>query len=425
MKTASTFLFACAAFVLAGCAGPQDGYVDVKKLPVPDCTGANTAQTAFDKNAETFGQITVVPDHPSDTTGFAQIRQYLDDVKTESELTEEDLGKTLNIYGALADFKDWDRLGVPIVKTERGFRFEGITYEGEHDAVRYVDEKRQVCVGNSFASVGTLMSTVMFYDYMTLKDGLLSKMKVKDAPVIDLDRIRRSNYDRRDTEYFNVFVDKRLSGETGAISDSIVIDICRKLELPLPEDKIDAYLSADPNATRLFSNFFFMTGCDTLAYDMRFATVQLGAIHCVGMDVSYLVHESVHMIWKKSVPRRDTNEFLNEGIQTYYQFLGHDDQLEKALEIQRKYLSHDLMDWVLEGSATSFWGGPSEDGTPVAYAVSGLFVKFLVDGWGMDKFKAFYTYDGKKEGLASVYGMSPDETLNRYFQWLSGWDKKA
>lgn len=421
MRLIPKLLFACMVFVFAGCVNVRDGYVDVKDLPLPDCSGKNTAWTTFEENAENTGQITVIPDRPSDPAGFARIRACLkNEVKTESELTDEDLGKTLEIYGVLADFNDWERLGVPIVKTANGFRFEGITYEGARDGICTVGERRSVWVGNSSAPVSTLMATMMYYDYMILKDGLLSKMKVKDTPVIDLDRIRESNYDRADSRYYNCFVDKKLNGEALPNPDSIVTDICRKLELPLPDFQINAYLSADPNATRLFSNFFFMTGCDTLASDMRFATVQLGAIHCVGVDAGFIVHESVHYLWERSVPREDTNEFLSEGIQIWYQFSGHDGRFEKALEVQRKYAAHDLRDWILEGSAASFWSGPSENDWPAAYDISGVFVRFLIDGWGMEKFKAFYAFDGKEKGLSSIYGLSLDETLNRYSEWLSG-----
>jgi len=54
---------------------------------------------------------------------------------------------------------------------------------------------------------------------------------------------------------------------------------------------------------------------------------------------------------------------------------------------------------------TGFWNGPYKNGQCLSYPISGLFVKFLLDKYGIDKLKRFYQYPDVAEGFMAVYNV--------------------
>ena len=245
----------------------------------------------------------------------------------------------------------------------------------------------------------------------------MDKLYINDSSIIDVTKIRDSNYNKISTKYYNLFIDKKL-GEIN-ISDSIIIDICHKMQLPLPEFKINAFLHNDPNATRLFSNFYFMAGCDTLSSEMKFGTVQIDGIHTTGVDIGFVKHETFHYLWQKLVGiNPNINEFYNEGIQKYYEFLNDTLQLNYALEIPKEYSDYDIFDIVVKGDRQKFWGGPAKNNVPIAYYLSGLFVKFLIDEWGLNTFKSFYVNQDIEESFDKYYQHTAAEMILKYNNWI-------
>ncbi len=398
----------------------QDGYIDVKKLPAPDCTGKQTMNTKFAKTSEANGVIVVVPDNPSEADKMEGMLQYYDQagIKKESELTQEDYFKAIILLGVISDFKHWESFEIPINRMKDGFVFNNETYADKSDAIYYASENRCVYTGNSMTVIQALSGTMQYYDYMILRNGLLSEMFIHNEGPIDLDAIREANYDKQDLTYYNLFVDKKIKNLE--ISDSIIVDICQTMDLPLPTFKINAYCHHNPNATRLFSNFYPFAGCDVLADDMVFGTVQLEAIHVTGRNKGMISHETFHVLWEKLVSQDYGNQFFNEGIQTYYEFLKSPQKVSNAVKIQKKYPDYDILKMVTKGDSQSFWSGPGEgkNNMPISYDISGLVVKFMVENWGLDNFKRFFANPDKTEAIRTMCGVSPEQLVVNYKGWL-------
>lgn len=397
----------------------SQGYIDVKLLPRPDCKGGKLYQT-FDSHKD---KILVLPNSVDDSVEFNRILAYWKRgwdnlaIKYESELTESDYSKALNIYGPIQGYKHWEKFGVPIANTKGGFVFRGKTYSGVDDGLTYLSPNRYVYTGNSPSIIWKLQRTLTgYYEYFVIRNGLLSLVRIPEKPEIDLDEIRRVNYTMLPSKFYHLFVAKQVNANFPV--DSIVESICKTMHLSLPDFKITAYVHSDPNAARLFANFFFVAGCDILPDSMKFGTAQFGSIHTVGSDYQLLQHESFHILWEGLVGHSGGNEFFAEGIQTYYQFMRDTVNYTNALAVAQKHIDFDITNLVLRGNMQDFWGGPSENGWPIAYSIAGLFVKSLIDQWGLDKFKQLYVIEDKETAFKNIYSRTTAEVIDGYKKFI-------
>lgn len=410
-------------FFLAIIIACTNNYLDVKSLPRPDCTGETSIVKEFDKNTT---KLLVIPDSPSDSIEFegmfaSKKEQYNDSlIKKESELSTMDYTKGLYIYGNINDFKNWEKFGLPIKKLSYGYEFENVKYQSAFDGIFFISETRHVNSGNSLKIIWELQTTMTgYYKYIVFQNGLLSKYCLPDNKIIDVDEIRRSNFNRSSTEYFNLFVDKNFPPTK--ISDSVVIDICEKMKIPNPDFKINAFLHDDANSVRLFSNFFFMTGCDTLEKDFFINTTTMNGIHINGLDLEMIKHETFHLLWNTIVGSPGNSSFLNEGIQEYYQQLSDSTRINKNIEILMRYADYNIENLVIRGNGQDFWGGPSENNWPIAYNISGLFVKYLIDNWGLETFKQFYILTDRKEAYEKIYSLTHMEIIEEFYNWIKSY----
>jgi hypothetical protein len=390
-------------------------YISVRDLSVPDCSGQTTMWPKFDTNKT---KLLVIPDTPSDSAALYKLFHYLKasykEIKKESELTENDFDNGLCVYGVIADFKHWEKFNTPFRKVGNIFEFEGKRYASNNDGFFFISGNRLVYSGNSMEQVWKMQSTYASnYRYMIFEDGLLSKLCISDTSIINTKLILKSNYDKISDNFFAIFIDKKLEKEKLNLNDSTIIDICRKMELPLPDFRINCFLHSDPNATRLFSNFYHATGCDTLPPDMVFGTVQLDGIHITGMDTEFIRHEAFHYLWRELVGRG--TEFFNEGIQEYYQQLLDPSRIDRNINVLKSHRDYDITTLVLRGNSEDFWGGPSENDWPVAYNISGLFVKYLIDMKGLDIFKEFFVNSQSEESLTHYYN---DNIIKDFNNWM-------
>jgi hypothetical protein len=96
------------------------------------------------------------------------------------------------------------------------------------------------------------------------------------------------------------------------------------------------------------------------------------------------------------------NNFFNEGIRQYYEYITDAKSLAAGRKTVRKYLNEPIEKWA--NGSIYFFGTPTENRWPVAYPASGLFVKFLIDHHGLEKFKQFYRKTDIEAGFLEVYG---------------------
>jgi hypothetical protein len=408
-------------FILVFIGSCKNAYIDVTTLPRPDCSGESSIVKEFDENPV---KLLVIPDAPSEIVEFNEILsfykyQYPDSlIKKESELVDDDFTKGLDIYGNINDFENWEKFDLPIKKLDYGFEFSNQKYQNQFDAIFYISKQRQVFTGNSMKLIKEIKYTMEgFYKYIIFRNGLLSEYGLPDNSNIDIDQVRESNFNQSSSKYFNLFVDKKFPKDT-KIDDSVVTDICKRMKIPFPDFKINAFLHDDANSTRLFTNFFFMTGCDTLEKDFMINTVAMNGIHTNGLDLEMIKHETFHLLWNTSIGSPGEQSFLNEGIQEHFQQLLDSSRIKRNVEVLNRHSDYDIGNLIIRGNGQDFWGGPSENNWPIAYNISGLFVKYLIDNWGLETFKEFYTRIDREKAYIQIYNLTPTEIKNEFYSWI-------
>ena len=397
----------------------SDNYIDVRTLPRPDCSLKVNIYDDFRKDSV---QLMVVPDS-EDIQVYNNIKSIFRydlpelKIRFESELTDDDFNKSLYICGDISKFKYWEKYDLPVNKLKNGYSFKNRKYQNKDDGIFYISKNRMVTTGNSLEFIASTITYYVYYQYLIFDDGLLSQYCLADDQVIDIDKIRQSNYNKSSSKYYNLFADKHFPKST-TISDSVVTDICERLELSFPDFTINAFLHDDANAVRLFTNFFPLTGCDTLEKDYLINTVAMNGIHINGLDLEMIKHETFHLLWNTFVGSPGNQSFLNEGIQEYYQQLIDSSRIQRNIEVLKHHADYNIDTLILRGDGNDFWGGPSENNWPIAYNISGLFVKYLIDNWGLDTFKRFYTMTDRENAYKEIYNLTPVELEKGFYKWI-------
>lgn len=414
-----TFVLSILTFFLFSTLYSQE-YIDILKLPKPDSTGA--VWNSFYDNKD---KIMVLSDKYSDNNEYKRMYGYflLDTMlraKTESQLNEDDYRKPLLIFGPVNGFKNWRKFNVLVIKTKNGFSFLDKQYNGQNDGIFYSSPFRMVYTGNSLQPVWELQSQFQQYHYTIVSNNeriAMGEYLPEKAFTLDLNFIRNNNYTEINTKCFKIYVSKKI--DVSMVDnillkiDSVTEEICKKLTITPPAEKIICYLHSEPNEATFFANFYFMQGYGVLPKERTFGTVFMKQLHCVGLNLDIIRHEGFHALWDKSVGL-SINSFFSEGIQEYYQWGNDTAIVNRNKSLLKKYKDFDITDLVLKGEMQSFWGGPAENNWPIAYPLSGLFVKYLVDNWGLKSFKEMYIIEDKSIAFHKVYDKSADELISDF-----------
>jgi hypothetical protein len=88
------------------------------------------------------------------------------------------------------------------------------------------------------------------------------------------------------------------------------------------------------------------------------------------------------------------------------------------IEVLKRHSDYKIDTLILRGNVFDFWGGPSENNWPIAYNISGLFVKYLIDNWGLDTFKRFYAMTDREKAYKEIYDLNPVELEKGFYGWI-------
>ena len=324
-------------------------------------------------------------------------------VKYENQLDEQDYSKHIFVCGPIDSFEKWKSFGLPIEKIQGGFRFGTYNFTDKDDGICFLssDASRVVYTGNSLSPMGKLLGTMCgLYQYTIVQHGVPAHAgnfvngQFDSSGHIDLRKEREKYLNRKlDSKYYVFhYSDKVCSSETIKTKAENFDKYCdkaiAKLKLKRPDYKITCYIYSDENEKFLLS---LIPGPGGVTYGKE--------IHTLGFDA--IEHESVHVLFNSAVAQPNNN-FFNEGIRQYYEFITDPKSLEKGRQTIRKYLNEPIEKWADE--SINFFNTPVEDKWYVAYPASGLFVKFLIDNNGLEKFKEFYKITDVEAGFREVYG---------------------
>jgi len=311
------------------------------------------------------------------------------------------------IIGITSKLKDLRIFDLPISIKDNKCTLGTIELTDYDDAITIINANAQcsAVIGNSYAvlrniSFGRFMG---LYNYYILKNnkmsylGNLKENKFIPDSLVDLALIRNVNYSRKiDNNYIEACFSckyKTISQFQSSIDTLIdsFNDFCRIYKVNKPAQKLKFFIHWDQLEINIVSGDPKPGSTGGLVID--------NLIHTVGMDKELLSHEGVHFIFNNNL--RSPNSFFNEGIPSSFALFQHPERITSDCKLIQDNL--EIIDLIT--GKTDFWKGPYKNGQCLSYPISGLFVKFLIDKYGVDKLKRFYQYTDITEGFKAVFNL--------------------
>jgi len=409
----TVFCFSCRGYA-------QD--ISLNHLPQPDMS-----LPAHFCNLE--GEILIVKTEVKDTVRYNELLSRCKGVCTspgprpirhELELVEDDHEKRMIICGPIADFKKWNSFELPIERIKNGFRLGTYTFTHKDDGIFFIssDGNKFVFTGNSLTAIDKLLRSMFgFYQYQIVQNGIITHFghliddRFDAKGHLDLEKERARYLPRRlESAYYVFHYSKRVPEFETIKSKAIQLDdFCNKalidLELTKPVFKIPCYIYSSETEKFIFTGF---PGGGAVTYGRDIHSLGFGSIE----------HETVHALFNNLVSEPSGN-FFNEGIQQYYEQKIYPEVLARDKELSKKYMNEPIEKWA--NDSINFFSTPSENGRFLAYPISGLFVKYLLENYGLSKFKEFYIKTDTESGFEEVYGETLKDVVMKWKVTAASW----
>ncbi|WP_282126681.1 hypothetical protein [Marinifilum flexuosum] len=337
-----------------------------------------------------------------------------------SEISTIDNNKSYLLIGIADKFLNLDRFNLPL-GSNNGRISEDAILEKESDAIVIVNEKANclALIGNSYQALEELSSRWLgFYDFYVLKDkkirffGNLQEGRISTNHTIDVELLRKRNYAQ---SINNEFVTAHFSYKYESINgfeqkldslNKLFIDFCQRYKVDMPNQKLEYYIHHDQIDINLVSGSPKPGTTGGYVVD--------GLVHSVGMDINLLVHEGIHHIF--NAMQSHPNSFFNEGIPGSYSLFLNPENITKDCKLVLNHLSYDLEGLIV--GDIDFWKAPYYKGSCLSYQFSGLFVKYLIDTYGIEKVKEFYGYSDVEKGIKRVFDCNLEQVTLVWKNWI-------
>lgn len=309
------------------------------------------------------------------------------------------------IIGHPGDLNNLSDFGLPVNILNGNCSIGPIDISGPGSALIVINQSARcvAVIGNSDEALRSI-STGRFmglYDYYILRNNRMSYMgnlkenRFANENLVDLELIRQENYSHKiENRYLEASFSCSYS-EIGLFQveiDDIMSsfdDFCKLYKVKLPEKKLKYLIHSDQKEINIVSGDPKPGSTGGFVAD--------GLIHTVGLDKELLAHEGVHYIFNSNL--KSPNAFFNEGIPSSFVLFQHPGRIKEDCKLVCDNLEiEDLI-----SGKTWFWNGPYKNGQCLSYQISGLFVKFLIDNYGIESLKEMYQYSEVNEGFKAVY----------------------
>lgn len=139
-----------------------------------------------------------------------------------------------------------------------------------------------------------------------------------------------------------------------------------------------------------------------------------GEIHTNGVSIGLLKHEYSHFLFDNTIPQDNNPAFFVEGCVEYVTNLNDKDLFNKRIEIAKKF--KDTLNYTdLIINNRDFYGQYSE----ANYSICGVFVKYIIDNFGVEVFKKYCLTDKKEATRIDTFKIDFDTLINNYKIWLA------
>lgn len=416
MKNTLLFVFIVCTISLYA----QQNFIEKYNLPVYDCDHTN-----YNK-FWTNDVIVVIPD---DTTGYMDDAKKIKEdhkgkniniaIKSESQLERKDFNSNLFVLGIIGQYSNWEKLGIPVSKLSSGFQIENYSFSESLHSFIYVSDllsgpMRVAYIGNNLQSYKQLFHTTPLGFRFVVKRNTVPVYISNDSVSYDLASFKERHYTVRESKYYTFLLSENLTEEQMKTYNEQVIkydnhveSFVEKLKLELPTEKIQACIHPDQQGIKYMSGNYTAICYDGIMYGYALND----EIHSWGFSGNTIEHESGHWLINSQI-NKTTGNFISEGVQMWYMFTTSDEFKQMGIAMANQFASEDLTD-IISGKGNFFQGDKY-------YLISGIFVDYLIEKYGIDKFKELYkfNYDEMFIGFEKVYGEALPKIVEDYRGWL-------
>jgi len=412
--------FISVLILISGAIAAQECKIDLHSLSQPDNNmiqlnkfgQSRSFKIVLSEGFDTVSQREIL-DHISQWFLDQSSRIKIVNIKDVKKLDDSCHYLIIGLTGALKDMSIFD---LPIKVDNNKCTLGSIELTGNGDAIAIINDRAQcsAVIGNSYTALKNISfgRFLGLYDYYILKNnkmsylGNLKENEFLPDSLVDLALIRKENYSQKiENKYLEAYFSckyKTISQYQGSIDEVIdsFDDFCRLYNVTQPSQKLKFFIHQDQLEINIVSGDPKPGTTGGIVID--------SLIHAVGMDKELLLHEGVHFIFNYN--SRSPNAFFNEGIPSSFALFQHPERIAKDCELIKDNL--DIADLIT--GKTEFWKGPYKDGQCLSYPISGLFVKFLIDQYGIDKLRRAYQYPDITEGFKTVYNVKLPEIVTEW-----------
>jgi hypothetical protein len=250
------------------------------------------------------------------------------------------------------------------------------------------------------------------FEYVVLNNAV-PELIGNGSHISDLKALKKSLYTPIESKYYIFMVSGNLDLDDRKANDAEIEKFDKhaeafveKMRLSLPEKKIQTYIHATQEEIKYFSGYFGSLCDDGTMHGF----INGDEIHSWKWGGA-IEHEANHHLFNRQVNKMAPT-FLSEGIQKWYEFTMSAEQKEKGFQRAREFADEDLTDVIC--GRTYFFQGDKY------YLISGIFTDYLIDTYGLDKFKELFKNETRDilAGFEKTYGKPLSDILGDYKSWL-------
>ena len=328
-------------------------------------------------------------------------------VKYEDQLDSTDLTKHLNFFGPIKSYKYLDKYLPSVISISmNGFNLSIFKYNDSLDAISTITSKgdRRFQLGNSFEGTMSLWTTFqdisqyfIMENYAITRHGYLNNDAYYGEKDYDVNILRADQLIKYETKYYSFFYDPGIFSSNQNIDslfaneDVKLEEVINLLQFDYPKRKIECYLYKD------LEQKYYLSA--TPGFGNPFPNAFQN--HSVGFGPAE--HESIHILMG------NVSTIFSEGIVGYYYSTKDSLEWKKNKAIISQHPDFSIKDFLNNSNNFDF--------SELSYAASAHFAKYLIDTYGIEKFKTTSTYYDIKNGFRETYNKSFDEIADEWNEY--------
>lgn len=399
--------------------------IDLNALPKFDCEYKKWS--AFTKDTVIVVQPTIRSfSAENELNGFLSFLNNKYKIKSENQLTESDFNKSLFIVGKPSDFKKWKTFNLPIKSKKNGFEFNKTKFNGKQDAIWLNQNNRVAIIANDLSSLKTALETGQLgMDFVVLQNnqltyfGNFSKEKQSKIEWSNLREVLKNNYTVQPKNIADFYISKAYKSEfelnkTNSDLNTHLQKFAEFYQIEIPKDKVNILIHNNSQEIMNMIGMWHLTcGGNTAGMNVR------GELHCVGSNQDLVNHEMSHHVFNSNISPEMMNELLIEGI--VERFTNHQNPELFRSRIQNISKNFDKINLEsLFQKGNNFYN----ENSGLNYDLSGIWVQYFIDTYGMQNFKSFCKSQDKIAFIEKVSNGSFQKFNENFEAWLESQSKK-